>query len=66
MELSVGDKIRYKDVNGDSFRALIIEIWKNDDGEITGYFSVTNSGLYVHFHASSLEWVRLEEQVPVP
>lgn len=66
MELNVGDKIRYEDAYGDSFRALIIEIWRNDEGKITGYFSVTNSGLYIHFHASSLEWVRLEEQVPVP
>jgi len=66
MELNIGDKIKYEDVYGDSFKALIIDVWTNDDGEITGYFSVTNSGLYVHFNTSSLDWVRLEQSVPVP
>ncbi|UCD08933.1 MAG: hypothetical protein JSU79_11355 [Dehalococcoidales bacterium] len=66
MELNIGDKIKYEDVYGDSFKGLIIDIWTNDDEEITGYFTVTNSGLYVHFKPDSLEWVCLEESVPVP
>ncbi len=65
MELNIGDNIVYEDSYGDSFKGNIIEIWKNDNEEITGYFAITNSGIYVHFKPHSLEWVRLEEQVPV-
>lgn len=65
MELNIGDKIKYDDVYGDSFKGLVIDVWTNDDEEITGYFLVTNSGLYVHFKPSSLEWVSIEESVPV-
>lgn len=65
MELNIGDKIIYDDVYGDSFKGLVIDVWTNDDEEITGYFLVTNSGLYVHFKPSSLEWVSIEESVPV-
>ena len=64
--IKIGDKIRYEDAYGDRFKALIMEVWKNDDGEITGYFSVMNSGLYVHFKSDSLEWVHLDERVSVP
>ena len=64
MEFNIGDKIIYDDVYGDSFRAMIIDIWTDDDGEITGYFTVTPAGLYVHFKPDSLEWVRLDEPVP--
>lgn len=66
MEFNIGDKIIYDDVYGDSFKAMIIDIWTDDDGEIVGYFTVTNSGLYVHFKPDSLEWVHLDERVPVP
>jgi hypothetical protein len=66
MELDIGDKIIYEDIYGDSFKGLIIDVWTNDEKEITGYFLVTNSGLYIHFKPSSLEWVRLDESVPVP
>jgi len=65
MVFNIGDKIIYEDVYGDSFKGLIIDIWTNDDEEVTGYFAVTNSGLYVHFKPSNLEWCRLEEAVPV-
>lgn len=65
MELNIGDKITYEDVYGDSFRGLIIDVWTNEDKEITGYFLVTNSGRYIHFKPISLEWVRLDEPVPV-
>ncbi|UCD08803.1 MAG: hypothetical protein JSU79_10665 [Dehalococcoidales bacterium] len=66
MEFNIGDKIKYQDVYGDSFKALIIDVWTNDDEEITGYFAVTNSGLYVHFKPDSLEWCHLEAPVPLP
>ena len=66
MELNIGDKIIYEDVYGDSFKGLVIDVWTNKDKEITGYFLVTNSGLYIHFKPVSLEWVRLDEAVPVP
>ena len=66
MELNIGDKIKYQDVYGDTFKGLIIDVWTNDKEEITGYFASTNSGLYVHFKPDSLEWVRLVESVPVP
>jgi hypothetical protein len=65
MELIIGDKIIYEDVYGDSFRGLIIDIWTNDDEEVTGYFAVTNSGLYIHLKPSNLEWCRLDKSVPV-
>jgi hypothetical protein len=65
MELNIGDKIRYQDVYGDTFKALIIDIWTNNDEEITGYFAATNSGLYIHFKPDSLEWVCLEKSVNV-
>ena len=65
MELNICDKIIYEDVYGDSFKGLIIDVWTNDDEEITGYFLITNSGLYIHFKPSSLEWIRLDEAVPV-
>lgn len=66
MELKIGDKIIYDDIYGDSFKGLIIDIWTNDYEEITGYFVVTNSRLYVHFKPINLEWVRLDESVHVP
>ena len=66
MELVIGDQIVYEDPYGDSFKGKIIEIWTNDNEEITGYFATTDSGLYVHFKPISLKWVRLEEHVPVP
>ena len=66
MELNIGDKIIYEDVYGDSFRGLIVDVWTNGEDEITGYFLVTNSGLYIHFKPDSLEWIRLDEAVPVP
>ena len=65
MELNIGDKIIYEDVYGDSFKGLIVDVWTNGDNEITGYFLVTNSGLYIHFKPISLEWVCLDESVPV-
>jgi hypothetical protein len=65
MELCIGDKIIYKDVYGDCFKGLIIEIWTDDDQEITNYFAVTNSGLYIHIKPSSLEWVHLDKSVSV-
>jgi hypothetical protein len=65
MELNIGDKIIYEDVYGDSFKGLIIDVWTNDNEEVTGYFLVTNSGLYIHFKPLSLEWVRLDESVPI-
>ena len=65
MELKIGDKVRYEDKYGDRFRALIIDVWKDDDGEITGYFSVTNSGLYIHFKPDRLEAIYLDEPVLV-
>ena len=34
MELFIGDKIIYKDVYVDSFKALIIDVWVNDSGDI--------------------------------
>jgi hypothetical protein len=66
MVLNIGDKITYEDVYGDSFKGLIIDVWTNDDDEVTGYFVATNSGLYVHFKPSNLEWVSLDETVPIP
>jgi len=66
MELNIGDKIIYEDVYGDSFKGLIVDVWTNGDNEITGYFLVTNSGLYIHFKPDSLEWIRQVEAVPVP
>lgn len=63
MEFSIGDKIIYQDVYGDSFKALIIDIWTDGNGETTGYFSVTNSGLYIHLKPSNLEWCHLDESV---
>ena len=65
MEFNIGDKIVYEDVYGDFFKGMIIDIWTNEDEEVTGYFAVTNSGLYVHFKPSSLEWCHLEESVSV-
>ena len=65
MKFNIGDKITYEDVYGDCFKGLIIDIWTNENEEVTGYFAVTNSGLYVHFKPTSLEWVRLDESVPV-
>lgn len=66
MELKIGDKIRYEDKFGDCFRALIMENFTNDEGEITGYFAVTNAGLYIHFKPDSLVYIHLDEPVPVP
>ena len=65
MELNIGDKIIYEDSHFNFFIGEIVDIWKNDEEEISGYFVVTDTGLYVHFKPSSLEWVRLGEAVPV-
>lgn len=65
MEFNIGDKIIYEDTSGDSFKGQIIDVRTNDDEEITGYFAVSDLGLYIHFKVSSLEWVRLDESVPV-
>jgi len=63
MAFNIGDKIIYQDLYGDSFKALIIDIWSDGNGEITGYFAVTNSGLYVHFKPINLEYCHLDESV---
>jgi len=66
MELNIGDKIIYEDTNSYYFKGEIVDIWKNDNEEITAYFVRTDNGLHVHFQPSSLKWVRLDEPVPVP
>lgn len=66
MELKIGDRIVYSDTDGDTFRGKIIDTSKNNEEEITGYFVVTNSGLYIHFHTGNLTWCRFDESVPVP
>ena len=65
MDLHIGDNIIYQDIYGDSFKGVIIDVCTNDDEEITGYFTLTDSGSYIHFHASSLNWVHLEQPVSV-
>ena len=66
MDLHIGDNIIYQDIYGDSFKGVVIDVSTNDNEEITGYFTLTDSGSYIHFHASSLNWVRLEQPVSVP
>lgn len=64
MAFNIGDRIIYEDIDGEYFKGEIVDVSTNNDKKITGYFTVTNSGLYVHFHASSLKWCRLDESVP--
>ncbi|HEY95892.1 MAG TPA: hypothetical protein G4O15_13255 [Dehalococcoidia bacterium] len=66
MKFNVGDKIIYEDVDLNLFKGEIVDIWRNDDEETTAYFVVTDSGLYIHFKPSSLEWCSLDESVPGP
>lgn len=61
MEFNVGDKIIYEDTNLYFFKGEIVDIWKNDNEEITAYFVRTDNGLHIHFQPRSLEWCRLDE-----
>ena len=65
MDLCIGDRIIYKDVYGDSFKGLIIDIWTDENQEITNYFTITNAGLYIHIKPSGLEWVCSDKSVSV-
>ena len=65
MEINVGDKIIYEDGDLNFFTGKIVDIWKNDENQISGYFVVTDTELYIHFKPSSLGCVRLGETIPV-
>lgn len=65
MELSIGDQIIYEDFDENSFKGSIVDVSTNDDGEVTGYFAATNSGLHIHVPASSSDFCRLDESVSV-
>ncbi|MFC1947308.1 hypothetical protein ACFLXY_05225 [Chloroflexota bacterium] len=66
MEFNVGEKIIYEDTNLNFFKGEIVDIWKNDDEEKSAYFVITDTGLYIYFKTSSLEWCRLDESVAAP
>ncbi|MFC1947950.1 hypothetical protein ACFLXY_08535 [Chloroflexota bacterium] len=66
VEINIGDRIIYEDKGGASIKGEIVDISKNNDEEITGYYMVTNKGAYIHFHASSLKSCRLDKSEPVP
>ena len=61
MKFILGDVIIYEDDVSNFFKGEIIDIWKNDNEEITAYFVRTDNGLHIHFQPSSLKWVRLDE-----
>ena len=65
MELGIGDEIIYEDFDGNSFKGSIVDVSTNDNGEITGYFTSTNTGLHIHVPASSIDFCRLDESVSV-
>lgn len=65
MKFNIGDQIIYEDGNLNFFKGEIVDIWKDDYEEISAYFVATNTGLHIHFKPSNIEWVRLDESIPV-
>ena len=65
MEFNMGDKIIYEDLDFNVFKGEIIDIWKNDNEEISAYFIRTDTGLHIHLKPSSLEWCRPDKSVPI-
>ncbi|UCC17091.1 MAG: hypothetical protein JSU58_00625 [Dehalococcoidales bacterium] len=63
MFINIGDRVLYQ--NEDSDRTYltgeIVDIWRNRKNEITGYFAVLDSGLYVHIKPDSSNWCKLPE-----
>ena len=63
MTINIGDRIIYKDEDrdGEYETGEIVDIWRNSRDTIIGYFTVLNSGLYVHIKPNSLNWCKLTE-----
>ena len=66
MKLNIGNRIIYEDKGGVFIKGEIADIMTHSDGEITGYFVKSDSGTYIHFHASSLRQCHLDKSVLVP
>ncbi len=62
MAINIGDRIIYvdEDRDGEYSKGEIVDIWKND-GIITGYFAVLDSGLYVHIKPNYQKWCKVYE-----
>ncbi|MBN2075375.1 MAG: hypothetical protein JW762_07480 [Dehalococcoidales bacterium] len=62
MVLHIGDRVIYED-GGEPLTGEIVDIWKNNQERITGYFVILDSGIYVQFLPDNLKWSKLEEPV---
>jgi hypothetical protein len=62
MVLHIGDRVIYED-GGEPLKGEIVDIWKNNQERITGYFVILDSGIYVQFLPDNLKWSELEEPV---
>lgn len=62
MEFSIGDRIQYKNENGNGTYLIgeIVDIWKNTRDIITGYFATLDTGEFIHIQPDSGKWCRLE------
>lgn len=62
MAFNIGDRVIYEDDDG-RLQGEIVDIWKNKQGIITGYFVALNSGIYVQFQPHNKKWSKVEKPV---
>ena len=67
MTFNVGDRVIYADSGIDEgcLRGEIVDIWKINR-EITNYFTILDSGVFVQFTPLNPKWRKVEEQVLIP
>ena len=63
MAVYIGDMIvcQDRDRGGECVKGKIVDIWKNNDGEITDYFVSLDSGLYTHVKPNYPGWFKIDE-----
>ena len=62
MAFNIGDRVIYEDCDG-RLKGEIVDIWKDKQGVITGYFVALNSGIYVQFQSHNRKWSKVGEPV---
>jgi hypothetical protein len=67
MIFNVGDQVIYEDtgIDGRCLRGEVVDIWKINS-EITNYFTILDSGVFVQFTPHNPRWKKIEEQVLIP
>ncbi|OGN89170.1 MAG: hypothetical protein A2158_00275 [Chloroflexi bacterium RBG_13_46_14] len=63
MAINIGNTIIYVDEerNGECVKGKIVDIWKNNSGEITDYFVALDSGRYTNVKPHFPDWCKVDD-----